>query len=750
MNRILMCRRLHILICLISSLTLFSTPLHGQPNEDNRRGALLLQVQLPIDLQSIDDLVQSVGGAVDQLQTIPATAGNGQRPYLILRFINNPDLSSAYEACNVLAQRLAHSDVTAACETVALLSGSIQDHVLLVALASQQIYVAPATTLGPIATSKSDQQTPSPAMLDDYLRFTAANQLLPKAIVLGLLDPAQGVYKLTTNQGITYAIQPERDELSQSAGFTKEQTLSEPGSPFEFSASQLDNSINTRVLEHSSDEALTTKLNIAADLFFQGDKTVGKYHPAVVDLISHSTAGHLTAADINEKTKLVKHLADSGHNWIGFNIDCSGGDYASILELCNTIAELNQRGQDITTVAFIQNQALESAALIALACDHIFLSKQAIIGGPGNQPLSADELIDILPPLKKIAQHKNRTWSIFAAMIDPSLPIHIYHHRVTDVKKIFCRVQYNQQTELDNSNKKPEDALVDNWIEKPGDALIDGSDGFTQNELQQLGLKGLQAGESMAKVLEHFNIDSNPESQSKRPWIAAIERFAMNPWFASVMLTIGMYGLFIEMGTPGLSIPGIIALLCFALFLWSKELNGTVDALEIVLIVVGVLCLAVEIFIIPGFGVFGFSGLGLIFIGLVLASQTFIIPQNSFQINSMTYSIATVIFSILGVIVLYIGLARTLSDTRFGHMLAPARSDQQEQADTHWNESLVHWDHLLGSQGVTITPLSPAGKVQIEGAIYDVISDGKHVDLGSSIEVIEVTGNRMVVSTDIS
>ena len=213
MTGILTSRRLHTLLCLISSLALFSTPLQGQPNEDDRRGALLLQVQLPIELRSIDDLVQSVNHAVEQLQKIPATAENGQRPYLILRFINNADRASAYEACNVLAQRLAHRDVTTSCETVTLLSGSIQDHVLLVALASQQIYLAPATTLGPIATSKSDQQTPSQAMLDDYLRFTAANQLLPKAIVLGLLDPAQGVYKLTTDQGITYATQHERDEL---------------------------------------------------------------------------------------------------------------------------------------------------------------------------------------------------------------------------------------------------------------------------------------------------------------------------------------------------------------------------------------------------------------------------------------------------------------------------------------------------------------------------------------------------------
>ena len=472
MTGILTSRRLLTLLWLTSSLALFSTSLQGQPNEDDRRGALLLQVQLPIELQSIDDLVQSVDNAVAQLQKIPTTAKNEQRPYLILRFINNANRSSAYEACNVLAERLAHSDVTAACETVALLSGSIQDHVLLVALASQNIYIAPATTLGPIATSKSDQQTPSQAMLGDYLRFTAANQLLPKAIVLGLLDPAQGVYMLTTDQGLTYATQQERDELSQSAGFTKEQTLSEPGSPFALSANQLDNSINTRVLEQS-DAALKAKLNIATDLFFKGATTVGKTRPAVVDLVSRSTAGHLTATDINEKTKLVKQLAESGHNWIGFDIDCSGGDYTSILELCNTIAELNQRGRNVRTVAFIQDQALESAALIALACDEIFLSKQALIGGPGNQPLSADELIDILPPLKKISEDKHRTWSIFATMIDPSLPIHVYRHRLTGVEQIFCHDQYNQQTELENWQKQ---------------TLIDGSDGFTQSEVQQLGL----------------------------------------------------------------------------------------------------------------------------------------------------------------------------------------------------------------------------------------------------------------------
>ena len=143
MTGILKNRRLHTLPCLISSLALFSTSLRGQPNEDDRRGALLLQVQLPIELRSIDDLVQSVDHAVEQIQQIPTTAANDQRPYLILRFINNADRASAYEACNVLAQRLDQSDVTTACETVALLSGSIQDHVLLVALASQQIYIAP-------------------------------------------------------------------------------------------------------------------------------------------------------------------------------------------------------------------------------------------------------------------------------------------------------------------------------------------------------------------------------------------------------------------------------------------------------------------------------------------------------------------------------------------------------------------------------------------------------------------------------
>jgi len=701
-----------------------------QPSEESSSAALMLQVQLPIELKTSEQLINSIDQAVARLTKMQSTTGKHQRPFLILRFLSNPQHASSYEACNVLASRLENSDIRTRCRTVALLEGKVTDHVLLPALACEQIFVAPETTIGPLTFETSDQPGAHQAMLEDYHRLARSNQLLPQALVDGLLDSTQTVYELTHQEGITYATQPERDRLSAAGGFTKETTISEAGELLQLSSTMLSKNHIPIDLLPNTDTALRAELNIAPNLFIKDAVTIGDQRPVLIDLRSTNSSGNLTANKINETSLLVKQLVDDGYNWLGFQVDSSGGDYSAILHLSNTIAELEH---NIQTVAFVENQALESTALVVLACDEIFLSQRATIGGAGNQPLSSEELLDIQPPIKKLALSKQRAWSIYPAAVDPKLAIHIYRQRLTGEQLAFCSEQWNDQPQSENWQKQE---------------LVETHDGFNSAELRQLGLTN-QTMDSIAQVLQHYGLDTTIEPQTQRPWVAAIEEFAKNGWFANIMLTIGIWGLITEIGTPGLGIPGILSLVCFGLFLWSKELNGTVNALEVVLIIIGLLCIALELFVIPGFGLFGFSGLGLVLVGLVLASQTFVIPQNDFQTNLMLRSITTIIASSLIVVLLYVFLTRTLSDTWLGKMLAPARSSAQEQADTQWSESLVHWEFLTGLSGTTITPLSPAGKVKIEDKVYDVISDGKMVDVGSQIKVVDVKGNRIVVSVDV-
>jgi membrane-bound serine protease (ClpP class) len=86
--------------------------------------------------------------------------------------------------------------------------------------------------------------------------------------------------------------------------------------------------------------------------------------------------------------------------------------------------------------------------------------------------------------------------------------------------------------------------------------------------------------------------------------------FILNlPIVTGVLFVIGLIALYIEFSAPGISVGGLISLLCFALFFWSRFLGGTAELLEVILFVVGTVFIAVEVFAIPGFGVAGITGL---------------------------------------------------------------------------------------------------------------------------------------------
>src|SRR5262249_13050559 len=100
-------------------------------------------------------------------------------------------------------------------------------------------------------------------------------------------------------------------------------------------------------------------------------------------------------------------------------------------------------------------------------------------------------------------------------------------------------------------------------------------------------------------------------------------------WITALLFLIGISGLIYEFSAPGTCIGGIIALLCFSLFFWSRFLVGTSGILELVLFILALVSLGVEIFVLPGFGVAGVLGLVLLGASLVLACQTFIVPETN-------------------------------------------------------------------------------------------------------------------------
>ena len=121
-------------------------------------------------------------------------------------------------------------------------------------------------------------------------------------------------------------------------------------------------------------------------------------------------------------------------------------------------------------------------------------------------------------------------------------------------------------------------------------------------------------------------------------------------------------------------------------------------------------------------------------------------PTNPFQRQQIANSILEIVGTVIGAVVFYQMTIRLLGDSWIGRMIAPENNDPVTAQRTNWSEAMVHWEHLLGESGRTTTRLSPAGKVRFGTKVYDVVSDGEMVDADSPVKVIEVSGNRIVVS----
>ncbi|MFM7291158.1 MAG: NfeD family protein, partial [Planctomycetia bacterium] len=149
--------------------------------------------------------------------------------------------------------------------------------------------------------------------------------------------------------------------------------------------------------------------------------------------------------------------------------------------------------------------------------------------------------------------------------------------------------------------------------------------------------------------------------------------------------------------------------------------------------------LAAEIFVLPGFGVLGLGGGVLVIAALVLASQSFVLPSNDYQIRQLQWSLLGILGAAVGVSLVGVLVRRWLPSTpvlRNVLLEPPAADDMGDEAGL---------EELIGLKGTTTTRLAPAGKARFNGRLHDVTSDGPLVEPGTPVRVVEVRGGRVLV-----
>jgi membrane-bound ClpP family serine protease len=276
--------------------------------------------------------------------------------------------------------------------------------------------------------------------------------------------------------------------------------------------------------------------------------------------------------------------------------------------------------------------------------------------------------------------------------------------------------------------------------------LRDADDWVRQGEALEMtrGLKGMKAIEiglaqgaigNLDELKSHYAYD---ELRPVRPnWALEVIEWLADPRVAGLLLFVGWFALMIELSTPGVGVPGFISAVCFVLYFWSQFLHGTAGWLEILLFVTGVAFVCIELFVVPGTGIFGIGG------GVMIVVS--IVPGNAYQMRQLPVSLLMVAAGAAGGVISIGVIRRYLPHTPYFNRMLLQPPDEEQLEEISRREALVAWGHLAGKRGIATTQLTPSGKARFGDEVVDVISDGDLIPKGAAVYVAEVLGNRVLV-----
>ena len=196
------------------------------------------------------------------------------------------------------------------------------------------------------------------------------------------------------------------------------------------------------------------------------------------------------------------------------------------------------------------------------------------------------------PIRESIAKEKFRSWSLIAAMIDPDLEV-FRCSREGDVE-YFCEDELAEQPNADTWKKGDRVTIAGKSLE------VDGQ----QAKQYRLASHVVNNFEEFKK---QYDLTEDP-TLAEPGWADALIKALASPGIAALLLLIGGTALYVEVQMPGIGVGGFLATVCFTLFFWSNYMGGTAGWLEGMLFLLGVACLLMEVFVLPGFGIFGLGG----------------------------------------------------------------------------------------------------------------------------------------------
>lgn len=690
-----------------------------EPAPPQEKEALLINITLPITAKNQPGILKALDEAGKEAERNPNLST------LIIEFDVPPGQGefgrgSQFGLCHELAKEIKFGPKFSKLDTVAFFPKSVQGHAILLGLACKERIMAESAEIG---NAGSDETFITESQRNAYeVDFLSGG--IVTAIARKLLEADSELLEVDTENGTRWTDRAGLETLRREETLTSEpEVILAAGTPGIFPAA-LAHRIGL-VKSFADDRVqLARRLGLSPENIRQLSSSYGRAGRLEI-------VGSMTPGKASEYQRRIQDILDTGVDAegarIGFlcvYINSDGGSLEGSLQLAGFISSIDR--DQLRTVAYVDREALSDSALIALACDELAVAPDALIGGPGAREFSREEIElakqSISGNLFKSANGRLRSWSIPAAMIDRNLIVYEMRN-----KNDPNRIEYYCDAEVPEGEK-------DQW-EKRDTVASAGS----QFQLKGTDAKKYRLADTLVKDMRefagHYRIEEDMITIEPN-WV---ERFAMllaKPWLSMILLLVAFYAFWAEIKTPGIGVGAFIAIVCFGLFFWSRFLGGTAGWLEVTLFSTGVILVVLEIFVVPGFGIFGIGGGAAIILSLVFASQTFIIPHNAYQVYKFRDSLMILAVSSVGMVAVGMAAAKMLHKV----------NEKTDNSEIEESEKLADYSHLLGKSGKTITPLVPSGKAVFEGELVSVVSaDSLMIETETLVEVVEIRGYLIAV-----
>jgi membrane-bound serine protease (ClpP class) len=453
----------------------------------------------------------------------------------------------------------------------------------------------------------------------------------------------------------------------------------------------------------------------------------------------HQDINPLSGALLKRK---FKDAVESGVDVIILDINSPGGFTYVTFELMDMV----QDAAGVETVAFIEKDAISGAALLALACDKIIMLPDARMGDAGEIVMGADGAFRyteaksrsvLAQKVRDTAQATGRPVALAEKMVDKDMVVFRATHKTSGETRYMSNKEWDALEDVQQWDKgKP--------IREAGTEMFFIANG---SRAVELGMAN-QTIERRDQLAETLNL-SDPIRVIEQTWVDTMVYLLNTGLVTFLLIVIGLIALTVELASPGLGVGGLVSVLCFSLFFWSRFLGGTSGWLEVTLFVVGVIFIGAELFLIPGFGIAGIGGAALMLGSLVMASRRFLIPENNEQMMGLGYDVLTVMGAFLVFLLALLFLSNYIGEipglSRL--TLKPPQAVEFAAAGEITGDALLPgWQRVqVGDVGQAVSPLRPSGKMQVDDFTVDVVTEGDFVDSDSSVEVIGKQGSRVIV-----